>query len=235
MRFLTLLICIVYLYLPVSGQTYMKLGVTAGPGFAWLDKDSDLKDGFFRVTRTGFSGGICNSLQAGEHFFTKISVLFSSRTFSMRQTSRPEYRTDIQYTLSGIEIPWVAGTSGFLGSLRHREYLGVSVSSRTGLKRRTELKGDSASLLSYNFETGNAKGFFPSVLLGFEVGTTFRNDASLYFGGLIRYGIQQVFSEKVSGNIFQSQNPVYRGAYAGIELHYYLPRYSYWIRKEFTY
>jgi hypothetical protein len=219
----------------LSGQIYMKPGIVAGPSFTWVNGNAGLRDGFFGVTRTAFNAGICNSLQVGSHFFSKISVLYSMQNFAIRQTGIPEWRTDVRYRISRLEIPLVAGSSGFIGNLRHREYLGAALSIRMGERSRVTASGDSVS--SYTYSTQDLEKTQSVVLLlaGFEVGTTFKNDASVYFGGVIRWGLNQMYGGEFESNRFMTQDVRFKGSYAGLEITLYFPRYAYWFKREFTY
>ncbi|MCC6769427.1 MAG: hypothetical protein IT240_10315 [Bacteroidia bacterium] len=235
MRLLAFLFFLLAFNTSIFGQTYMKPGITAGPTFAWPDKDSELQDGFFGVTRTYFHTGICNSLQVGSHFFSKISFLYSNQSFAIRQTGLPEWKTDIRYRVSRFEVPLVAGSSGFLGSMRHREYLGGGISIRQSEKTQVLADGDSLPVYSFATETQKSLGSAFFVMAGFEIGTSFKNDASIYFGGVIKYGLQDMFKGGFSSNRFQNQTVHYNGGYAGMEITFYFPRYSYWFKREFTY
>lgn len=219
----------------LHGQIYMKPGITAGPSFTWPDGTSRLSDGFFGVTRTAFQAGICNTFQAGNHFFSKISLLYAMQNFAVRQTGIPAWRTDIRYRISRLEIPLVAGTSGFLGSLRHREYLGASLSLRMAEQPTVNLSGDSLKVHQYVTKADLTKQTAVLLMAGFEVGTTFKNDASLFFGGFIKWGLDQLYAASFESNHFNQQQINFKGSYAGLEITYYFPRYTYWFKREFTF
>lgn len=219
----------------LAGQVYMKLGVAAGPLFSWPSGSSKLSGDFFGVTRASYHGGICNTIQFGEHFFGKVAANYSRQIFSIRQTKNPGYRTNIDLNFSRLELPISFGLSGFFGTLRHREYIGMAISSKIRNKESIDVSGDSSADYKATFENIRVSPAFLVFLAGFEIGTTFKNDASLYFGGSIRLGKRNVYSGQLSTSIFQDQYPEYKGTYASFELTYYLPRYSYWIKKEFTY
>lgn len=235
MRWLFVLFFQIFLVSGVFSQVYLKPGIVAGPTFSWPQSDSDLRDGFFGVTRTAFQTGICNSLQAGDHFFSKLSVLYSMQGFAVRQTGIPEWRTDIRYRISRLEVPLVAGTSGFLGNLRHREYLGTALSLRFTETSKVIAGGDSLSAHVFKTNTPPANQTALLLLAGFEVGTTFKNDASIYFGGIFKWAPGKLFSGTFESNHFQNQGIRYNGTYAGLEITFYFPRYSYWFKREFTF
>jgi hypothetical protein len=98
-----------------------------------------------------------------------------------------------------------------------------------------KLSGDSSSTLEYSTTTSQNKSAYPVLIAGFEVGSVFKNDAALYFGTTLRYGLQDVYSGSFNSARFSNQVATYSGTYLGIGITYYLPRYSYWFKREFIY
>lgn len=220
----------------LPAQSYMKLGFTGGPTFSWASSETQLNNNFFEVARAGFSGGVTTSLHAGEHFFARATAGFSKQVFAIRQNSDPRWGVDIRYRSNNIELPFCAGYTGYLGSLIHREYVGGGLMLNINRNSRVELTGDSsAAFLTHQSSTDQSMGSYPFVLAGFEVGARFNNDGALFFGGSFRYGFQPVFKGRFENSRFPVQYPAYNGAYLGIEVTWYLPRFSYWFKREFTF
>jgi len=220
----------------VFGQApKMRLGFTAGPTIGWASGESQLSSRFFIVSRAGFQGGITNSIELGEHFFASASASYSIQSFALRQTSAPAVGVDARFRSHNLEFPIMLGFSGYLGSLRHREFVGAGLQLNLNYRQNVKLSGDSSSTLDYSTTTSQNKSTYPVLIAGFEVGSIFKNDAALYFGATLRYGLQDVYSGSFNAARFSNQLATYSGTYLGIGITYYLPRYSYWFKREFIY
>jgi len=211
----------------------MRLGFTAGPTVAWASGESQLSSRFFIVSRAGFQGGITNSIELGEHFFASASANYSIQSFALRQTSAQAVGVDARFRSHNLEFPIMLGFSGYLGSLRHREFVGAGLQLNLNYAQNVKLSGD--SLFDYYSDVSQIKSSYPVLIAGFEVGSVFKNDAALYFGTTFRYGLQDVYSGRFNSARFSNQIATYSGTYLGIGITYYLPRYSYWFKREFIY
>ena len=212
----------------------MRLGFTAGPTIGWASGESQLSSRFFIVSRAGFQGGITNSIELGEHFFATVSASYSIQSFALRQTSAPAVGVDARFRSHNLEFPIMLGFSGYLGSLRHREFVGAGLQLNLNYAQNVKLSGD--SLFDYYSDVSQIKSAYPVIIAGFEVGSVFKNDAALYFGATFRYGLQDVYARNFELlSRFSNQVATYRGTYLGIGITYYLPRYSYWFKREFIY
>ena len=213
----------------------MRLGFTAGTTVAWSTGDGQLSNSFFAVSRAGFQGGITNSLELGEHFFMSLSANYSIQSFGLKQTSVAVVGMDARFRAHNLDIPLTLGYSGYLGSLRHREFVGAGLQLNLSTAQNVKLSGDSSSAITYSTKADVKTSAYPVLIAGFEVGSVFKNDAAMYFGATFRYGLQNVYQGTVSSNRFAPQAASYNGTYLGIGLTYYLPRYSYWFKREFIY
>jgi hypothetical protein len=218
----------------LKAQSYLKMGFLAGPTVSWASSNTQLSDGFFAVSRGGLSVGPVLAFHAGEHFFARFAPVYSRQNFAIRQTSFPAVQTDFRIGLRNIELPFVLGYSGFLGGLTHREYIGAGIqynlsqslgsvfSNGAGLQTQTEKITQATS--------------YPVIMAGFEIGNVFKSDGALFFGGAFRYGFQDISSQRhttPSANV--PLLTTYNGVYLGIEITLYLPRFSYWFKREFEY
>ena len=152
----------------------MRLGFTAGPTIGWASGESQLSSRFFIVSRAGFQGGVTNSIELGEHFFASASANYSIQSFALRQTSAPAVGVDARFRSHNLEFPIMLGFSGFLGSLRHREFVGAGLQLNLNYAQNVKLSGDSSSILNYNTTTSQNKSVYPVLIAGFEVGSIFK-------------------------------------------------------------
>jgi hypothetical protein len=213
----------------------MRLGFTAGTTVGWAAKDNQLSTNFFAVSRAGFQGGVINTLDVGEHFFSSIGANYSIQSFAMRQTGIAAVGVDARFRTHNFELPLTLGYKGYLGSLLHREYIGAGLQFNLSTAQNVKLSGDSSSYMTYTTSADVKTSAYPVLIAGFEVGSVFGNDAALFFGASFRYGMQTVYNGTLNTNRFVSQTASYNGSYLGIGITYYLPRYSYWFKREFIY
>jgi hypothetical protein len=227
------------LFLLVFGslQAQFKLnpGFSVGPSFCLMEEGTGLTEGFFTSTRAGINAGLSLSLEAGEHFWAKTGAQFNRLNFSFKQNTATDYRVDFKYGLNNLDIPLQVGFSGYLGSLRHREYLGVAFVSRLGRSFKPTFTGDSILSHTYSFTDSPAKASYLTYVAGFEIGSEFDNDASIYFGLSLRYNPDTRYSSTFNSSRFLPQTASTRGNYLMLEITYYLPRFSYWFKRDFTY
>jgi hypothetical protein len=72
-------------------------------------------------------------------------------------------------------------------------------------------------------------------MAGMEVGTEFDNDGALFFGLSFRWNPQQQYSFQFDSQRFSPQIAATNGNFVMLEITYYLPRFSYWFKRDFTY
>jgi hypothetical protein len=227
----TLLFFITY---SITAQTRLNLGFTAGPTIAWASSETKLQNNFFKASKAGYNGGLSLSLQAGEHFFSKISTIYSTQIFVLRQTSNLNYKIDTRFRFHELEIPIIVGFTGYLGSLKHREFIGAALSLNLNTSQKI-IVGDSLLGNDININTTSLNKVFPLLMAGFEIGSQFKNDAALFFGITLRYGVNAAYSGILNSTRYGIQNTAYKGTYVGLEVTYFLPRFSYWFKREFVY
>ncbi len=213
----------------------MRLGFSAGPTVAWTSGNNSISPNFFTVSRAGFQGGITNSLDLGEHFYAGISVNYSIQSFGLKQTGTPAVGMDARFRAHNVEVPIMVGTCGYIGSLKHREFLGVGMQFNLSTAQRVKLSGDSSSFITYKTSAVVNTKAYPVFMAGFEVGSIFKNDAAMYFGATFKYSTSNVYDGSLTSNRFPLQSVNFKGTYLGISITYYLPRYSYWFKREFIY
>lgn len=232
MRFLFVFIL---LATELGAQTFVRMGLTGGPNFNWPVK-LESSDGYFGVTRASFQGGLIASLQAGPHFFSKVSVLYNRQSFIARNRSQADSSFDVRYMLHGLEIPLVIGFSGNLGSLRHREFVGASLVNNLSWSAKAEGTGiQEAENSVLPFSKGFSNNPYPVLMAGFEVGSVFNSDAALFFGATFRYGLDNVFTSTIQSANFAPQQVYFGGTGVSIDITWYFPRFSYWFKREFTF
>jgi hypothetical protein len=229
---LLLFVCLINL--TAVGQTSARLGITGSPNFSWATSDAQLSNGFFKVTRVGFNSGINMTLSVGPRFFTRLAVNFSQQSFALRQNSDAAFKTDVRYKILNLEIPLTIGVSGFLGTLRHREFVGAGLQLPLSNNPKIIVSGDSSSAYIYSTADNTVKPY-PVLIAGFEIGSQFNNDGGLYFGANFRYGLSEVYRSTFNSNRFNPQPIGYNGTYLGLELTFYFPRFSYWFKRDFTF
>jgi hypothetical protein len=223
-----------FLFISLNAQTRLNLGFTAGPIISWGSPDSKFQNDFFKSGKAGYNAGISLTLQGGEHFFSRLSTLYSTQIFAISQTSNINYKIDNRLRFHQFEIPLVVGFTGYIGSLKHREYVGAAMSFNLNTSQKFT-RGDSLPESDFSLKTDKLNKAFPLLMAGFEIGSQFKNDAGLFFGINLRYGLNSIYSGSLNSNRFGYQNPMYNGTYIGIEVTYYLPRFSYWFKREFIY
>jgi hypothetical protein len=223
-----------FLFISLNAQTRLNLGFTAGPIISWGSPDSKFQNDFFKSGKVGYNAGLSLSLQSGEHFFSRISTLYSTQIFAISQTSNINYKIDSRLRFHQLEIPLVVGFTGYIGSLKHREYVGAAMSFNLNTSTKF-IRGDSLPEKDFTLTTDKLNKAFPLLMAGFEIGSVFKNDAALFFGVNFRYGLNSIYSGTLNSSKYSLQNPSYKGTYVGIEVTYYLPRFSYWFKREFIY
>jgi hypothetical protein len=217
------------------GQTNMRLGFHAGTTVSWPADISALDNGFFTVSRAGVAGGLLNTLTVSDRFISSIGVNASLQSFALRQTGIDVFNLDVRFKALQLEIPISIGFTGYLGSLKHREVIGIGLQTNLSLNNKIVLNGDSAFALNAIASSTINRTIYPVLMAGFEIGSRFDNDGGLFFGVNFRYGLQEVYSANLSTTVFGPQRVTYNGTYLGLGLTFYLPRYSYWFKREFIY
>jgi len=218
----------------LKAQTYLKMGFIAGPTVSWASSSSEVSDGFFTVGRGGLAIGPVLTLHVEEHFFARFAPTYSRQNFALRQTSFPAVQTDFRIGLRNLELPLVLGYSGYLGGLTHREYIGAGMQYNLTQSLGTVFSNGAA--LQTETVSLNQSTVYPVLMAGFEIGNVFKSDGALFFGGAFRYGLQDISSQRhttPTANV--PLLSTYRGIYLGVEITLYLPRFSYWFKREFEY
>jgi len=213
----------------------MRIGFNLGSTVAWPAPNPDINSGFFTVSRAGFQGGLVNTLTVNDRWIFSLGVNTSVQSFALRQTGLAQYNLDARFKALQLEVPLTVGFTGYLGSLRHREFIGVGLQSNLSLDPKLVLNGDSTSTLNASITSSSTTKIYPVLMAGFEIGSRFENDGGLFFGVCFRYGMQLAYTGSLTTNLFPEQKVAYNGSYLGFGLTYYLPRYSYWFKREFIY
>jgi hypothetical protein len=222
-------------FLPSQAQIALRGGFTAGPSFILMENDQQLSNGFFTSTRAGINAGLNLSMQAGEHFWSRVGANYNRLNFSLKQNTSSNYQVDFRYGLNNLEIPLQIGVTGYLGSLKHREYIGVAYVNRLGRDVKRSITGDSAAAYAFATPESVIKSSYLAFVAGIEVGTEFKNDAGLFFGLTMRYNPETQYSSSFNTSVFGNQLASTKGNYLMLEVTYYLPRFSFWFKRDFTY
>jgi hypothetical protein len=233
-KWLSLFVFSVFFF-PLQAQVALRGGFTGGPSFILMENDQQLNNGFFTSTRAGINAGLNLSMQAGEHFWSRVGVNYNRLNYSLKQNTSNDYRIDFRYGLNNLEIPLQVGVTGYLGSLKHREYIGVAYVNRLGRDVKTSITGDSATAYAYATPESVIKSSYLAFVAGLEVGTEFKNDAGLFFGLTMRYNPETQYSSSFNTSVFGNQLASTKGNYLMLEVTYYLPRFSFWFKRDFTY
>jgi len=227
--------CSLFIAQVAYAQTAMRIGFNLGSTVAWPAPNPDINSGFFTVSRAGFQGGLVNTLTVNDRWIFSLGVNTSVQSFALRQTGLAQYNLDARFKALQLEVPLTVGFTGYLGSLRHREFIGVGLQSNLSLDPKLVLNGDSTSTLNASITSSSTTKIYPVLMAGFEIGSRFENDGGLFFGVCFRYGMQLAYTGSLTTNLFPEQKVAYNGSYLGFGLTYYLPRYSYWFKREFIY
>ena len=219
----------------VKSQTAMHLGLNAGTTVSWPADISQLSDEFFTVSRAGFQGGIINTLTISDRLILSLGVNASLQSFALRQTGEAAYNLDARFKAFQLDVPFQVGFTGYLGSLRHRALLGVGLQTNLSYSNKLVFNGDSSSTINLEAISTGSLSVYPVLNAAFEIGSEFNNDAALFFGICFRYGLQEAYSATLNSTRYIPQTVTYNGTYLGFGLTYYLPRYSYWFKREFIY
>ncbi len=208
-----------------NSQSNMRLGFRAGTTVSWPADISGLDNGFFTVSRAGIEGGVINTLTISDRFISSIGVNASLQSFALRQTGQAIYNLDARFKALQLEIPLSIGFTGYLGSLRHREEIGLGLQTNLSLSNNLLLNGDSANSIAATASSSLTTSIYPVLIAGFEIGSVFNNDGALFFGINFRYGMQEVYNANLATTVFSPQRVNYNGTYIGLGLTFYLPRY----------
>jgi len=218
-----------------NAQVTGRLGFSAGPTFGLVDDDQVLSQNFFTSSRAGVHGGINWSFQYGERLWGRIDANYTRLNFAFRQNSDPAYGVEMRWGMNNLELPVKLGFTGYLGSLRHREYLGLAYVLPLSFREELELNGDSAGSWSPQITQPYRSPGYLSYMAGMEIGSEFDNDGALFFGLSFRWNPQQQYSFQFDSQRFNPQIVATNGNFVMLEVTYYLPRFSYWFKRDFTY
>jgi len=220
----------------INAQIRLRPGMSFGPNFSLpAGGEQTLSDGFFTSGKVGITGGLNLSMQAGEHFWSRIGINFARTNFLFRRTSATDLRVENSFKFNAIETPLQIGFTGYLGSLKHREYVGVGFNSLLQSSASLGVGGDSAAVYTYVTEEPVVKKSYVNFNFGIEVGSEFNNDGSIFFGLAMRYNPETQYQYNFRAANYPQQILRSRANFVMLEITYYFPRFSYWFKRDFTY
>lgn len=235
-RFVLILLFSLCLRPCLLAQIRLRPGMSFGPNFSLpAGGEQTFSDGFFTSGKVGITGGLNLSMQAGEHFWSRIGTNFARTNFLFRRTSATDLRVENSFKFNAIEIPLQIGFTGYLGSLKHREYVGVGFNSLLRSSASLGVGGDSAAVYTYVTEEPVVKKSYVNFNFGIEVGSEFNNDGSIFFGLAMRYNPETQYQYNFRAASYPQQILRSNANFVMLEITYYFPRFSYWFKRDFTY
>jgi hypothetical protein len=235
-RFFLILLFSLCIRPSLQAQIRLRPGMSFGPNFSLpAGGEQTFSDGFFTSGKVGITGGVNLSLQAGEHFWSRIGTNYARTNFLFRRTSATDLRVENSFKFNAIEIPLQVGFTGYLGSLKHREYVGVGFNSLLRSSASLGVGGDSAAVYTYTTEEPVVKNSYLNFNFGIEVGSEFDNDGSIFFGLAMRYNPETQYQYTFRAGNFPKQILRSNANFVMLEITYYFPRFSYWFKRDFTY
>ena len=235
-RFFLILLFSLCIRPSLQAQIRLRPGMSFGPNFSLpAGGEQTFSDGFFTSGKVGITGGVNLSLQAGEHFWSRIGTNYARTNFLFRRTSSTDLRVENSFKFNAIEIPLQVGFTGYLGSLKHREYVGVGFNSLLRSSASLGVGGDSAAVYTYTTEEPVVKNSYLNFNFGIEVGSEFDNDGSIFFGLAMRYNPETQYQYTFRAGNFPEQILRSNANFVMLEITYYFPRFSYWFKRDFTY
>ena len=235
-RFFLILLFSLCIRPSLQAQIRLRPGMSFGPNFSLpAGGEQTFSDGFFTSGKVGITGGVNLSLQAGEHFWSRIGTNYARTNFLFRRTSATDLRVENSFKFNAIEIPLQVGFTGYLGSLKHREYVGVGFNSLLRSSASLGVGGDSAAVYTYTTEEPLVKKSYLNFNFGIEVGSEFDNDGSIFFGLAMRYNPETQYQYTFRAGNFPKQILRSNANFVMLEITYYFPRFSYWFKRDFTY
>jgi hypothetical protein len=235
-RFFLILLFSLCIRPSLQAQIRLRPGMSFGPNFSLpAGGEQTFSDGFFTSGKVGITGGVNLSLQAGEHFWSRIGTNYARTNFLFRRTSATDLRVENNFKFNAIEIPLQVGFTGYLGSLKHREYVGVGFNSLLRSSASLGVGGDSAAVYTYTTEEPLVKKSYLNFNFGIEVGSEFDNDGSIFFGLAMRYNPETQYQYTFRAGNFPKQILRSNANFVMLEITYYFPRFSYWFKRDFTY
>ena len=235
-RFFLILLFSLCIRPSLQAQIRLRPGMSFGPNFSLpAGGEQTFSDGFFTSGKVGITGGVNLSLQAGEHFWSRIGTNYARTNFLFRRTSSTDLRVENSFKFNAIEIPLQVGFTGYLGSLKHREYVGVGFNSLLRSSASLGVGGDSAAVYTYTTEEPLVKKSYLNFNFGIEVGSEFDNDGSIFFGLAMRYNPETQYQYTFRAGNFPKQILRSNANFVMLEITYYFPRFSYWFKRDFTY
>lgn len=238
MRNVSVLFVLILVIQSTSVFTQFRLcpGISFGPNFSLLSgNNQSFSDGFFTSGKVGITGGVNLSLQAEEHFWTRIGANYARTNFVFKRTSATDLRVENSYKFNVVELPLQVGFTGYLGSLKHREYVGVGLNSLLRSSSSLGVGGDSAAFYTFTTEESLVKKSFLNFNCGIEVGSEFDNDGSIFFGLALRYNPETQYQYTFRTANYPKQIVRSNANFVMLEITYYFPRFSYWFKRDFTY
>jgi hypothetical protein len=220
----------------LDAQIRLRPGISFGPNFALLPGNNQaFSEGFFTSGKVGITGGINLSMQVGEHFWARVGTNYARTNFVFKRTSAIDLRVENGFKFNALEFPLQFGFTGYLGSLKHREYIGVGYNALLRSSSSLGVGGDSMAVYTYTTEESIVKKSFLSFNCGIEVGSEFNNDGSIFFGLAMRYNPETQYQYNFRTAGYPEQILRSNANFVMLEITYYFPRFSYWFKRDFTY
>jgi hypothetical protein len=217
-------------------QVSFRPSLSLGPSFSILSNSkNELNNGFFTSGKAGLQIGAGGSMGLSDRLFLRGGVNYSRQSFSFKKNNATDLAVDFTFSRQHLELPVLVGFSGYLGSLLHREFIGVSYNMLLGDNLSTKISGDSTAGAEFTVNINDKKASFLNYLVGFEVGSSFNNDGAIFFGLSYRFSPVDQYGGLFKANPYPEQKFGWNGNYALLEITYYFPRVSYWFKRDFTY
>jgi len=220
----------------LDAQVSFRPSISLGPSFSILSNSkNELNNGFFTSGKAGLQIGAGGSMGLGERLFLRGGVNYSRQSFSFKKNNATDLAVDFTFSRQHLELPLTVGFSGYLGSLLHREFIGLSYNSLLGDNLTSKISGDSTAGSEFTVNITDKKASFLNYTVGFEVGSSFNNDGAIFFGLSYRFSPAGQYGGLFKANPYPEQKFSWNGNYALLEITYYFPRVSYWFKRDFTY
>ncbi len=220
----------------LNAQVSFRPAVSVGPSFSILSNSkNELNNGFFTAGKAGLQIGMGGAVGLGDRLFIRSGVNYARQSFSFKKNNATDLAVDFSFSRQHLEFPVFVGFSGYLGSLIHREFIGVSYNTLLGDNLSSKISGDSTAGSEFILNINNKKASFLNYIAGFEVGSSFDNDGAIFFGLSYRFSPTGQYGGLFKANPYPEQQFSWNGNYAFLEITYYFPRVSYWFKRDFTY
>jgi hypothetical protein len=220
----------------LHAQVSFRPSLSLGPSFSVLSNSkNDLNNGFFTSGKAGLQVGAGGTVGLSDRLFIRSGANYSRQSFSFKKNNAADLDVDFTFSRQHLELPLLFGFSGYLGSLLHREFVGLSYNMLLSDNLSTDISGDSTSGSEFTVNINDKKSSFLNYTLGFEVGSSFKNDGAIFFGLSYRFSPTSQYGGVFKTDNYPQQAFSWNGNYALLEITYYFPRVSYWFKRDFTY